>query len=265
MIAGAVNKTRSPANNDAKMVPLSELLAENYRSGSRYPERIDKTVLRVYSFQFCPYAERVLLMLEAKLMTYEAINIDMNDKPYWYYEKCRTGRVPTIEFGADQVISESLVIAHYLEEVSSVPRLMSREPYERARQNMAITEWDQIADQLMKGVLLADRSLIRETINEIEARLSIRKTRFLDWDNRPSLVDYMIWPFVERVPAIADIFGIGSGEQFLRTECSALWGYMGAMASDEAVIKVRYGTERHREYFLYRATQSSQPVAQSNL
>lgn len=44
----------------------------------------EKDILRVYSMRLCPYAERARIILLAKKLPHEIVNIDLKKKPDWY-------------------------------------------------------------------------------------------------------------------------------------------------------------------------------------
>lgn len=41
-------------------------------------------LLRLYSMQFCPYAHRARLVLKAKGVPHDIVNINLAEKPEWY-------------------------------------------------------------------------------------------------------------------------------------------------------------------------------------
>ena len=51
-------------------------------------------MLTLYDAARCPYCARVRIVLAEKGVEYEAIEIDLTDRPAWIYEKNATGRVP---------------------------------------------------------------------------------------------------------------------------------------------------------------------------
>ena len=66
-------------------------------------------------------------MLAEKQLEYEAILIDLDDRPAWIYEKNVTGRVPVLEEDT-LVLSESAVINEYLDERYPQPSLLPADP-----------------------------------------------------------------------------------------------------------------------------------------
>jgi glutathione S-transferase len=88
-------------------------------------------MLTVYDAARCPYCARVRIVLEEKRLEYEAIEVDLQNRPQWIYEKNETGRVPVVEEDA-WILPESSVIMEYLEERYPEPALLPADPADRA-------------------------------------------------------------------------------------------------------------------------------------
>lgn len=52
--------------------------------GSVEPPR-NEGLLRLYSMEFCPYAHRSRLVLKAKGIPHDIVNINLIQKPEWYF------------------------------------------------------------------------------------------------------------------------------------------------------------------------------------
>jgi RNA polymerase-associated protein len=88
-------------------------------------------MLVLYDAARCPYCARVRIVLADKDVEYEAVEIDLADRPSWIYEKNSTGRVPVVEEDG-WVLPESAVIMEYLEERYPEPALLAADPADRA-------------------------------------------------------------------------------------------------------------------------------------
>jgi glutathione S-transferase len=86
----------------------------------------------LYTAERCPYAARARIVLAEKGLGYEAVEIDLDDRPAWLYEKNPLGRVPVYEEDEGLVLPESRVIMEYLEERYPEPALWPADPAERA-------------------------------------------------------------------------------------------------------------------------------------
>lgn len=98
-------------------------------------------MLTLYDAARCPYCARVRIVLAEKAVEYEAIEIDLSDRPAWIYEKNSTGRVPVVEEDA-WVLPESAVIMEYLEERYPEPSLLAADPADRALARLWIFRHD---------------------------------------------------------------------------------------------------------------------------
>src|SRR5947199_380760 len=98
-------------------------------------------MLTLYDAARCPYCARVRIVLAEKGVEFETVEIDLDDRPAWIYEKNATGRVPVLEEDAF-VLPESDVICEYLEERYPEPPLLPADPAERALARLAIFRFD---------------------------------------------------------------------------------------------------------------------------
>jgi glutathione S-transferase len=88
-------------------------------------------MLTLYDAARCPYCARARIALAEKGLEYEVMEVDLNDRPQWIYEKNPTGRVPVIEEDA-WILPESSVILEYLDERYPEPALLPADPADRA-------------------------------------------------------------------------------------------------------------------------------------
>jgi RNA polymerase-associated protein len=88
-------------------------------------------MITLYDAARCPYCARVRILLAEKEIPFETVEIDLENRPAWLYEKNPVGKVPVLEEG-DFVLPESRVIMEYLEERHSEPPLLPSQPAQRA-------------------------------------------------------------------------------------------------------------------------------------
>jgi RNA polymerase-associated protein len=101
-------------------------------------------VITLYDADRCPYCARVRIVLAEKGIEYETVEIDLDDRPAWIYEKNPLGRVPVLEEDAF-VLSESAVIGEYLEERYPEPSLWPADPAERALGRLLVFRFDALS------------------------------------------------------------------------------------------------------------------------
>jgi glutathione S-transferase len=89
-------------------------------------------MITLYNAARCPYVARVRIVLAEKGIEVETVEIDLSDRPDWFYEKNPTGRVPVIEEDGGDPLPESAVIMEFLEERYPQPPLLPVDPADRA-------------------------------------------------------------------------------------------------------------------------------------
>jgi glutathione S-transferase len=101
-------------------------------------------VITLYDADRCPYCARVRIALAEKGVEYETVEIDLDDRPSWIYEKNPLGRVPVLEEDT-YVLPESAVINEYLEERYPEPALWPADAAERALGRLLVFRFDQLS------------------------------------------------------------------------------------------------------------------------
>ncbi|XP_059179588.1 glutathione S-transferase omega-1-like [Physella acuta] len=178
---------------------------KSYSTGSTFPPT-KPGVLRLYSMRFCPYAQRTRMVLAHKNIPYETINVNLTKKPEWFFEKNPLGLVPILELD-DKIVFESTATSEWLDDVYPQNRLQPSDPYTRA--------WDRILLEYYGKITTAFYGFMRQPEERekhledflkhfafYEGVLSKRGGLFFGGDN-PSLIDFYIWPHLERLPLLA--------------------------------------------------------------
>ena len=101
-------------------------------------------MITLYDADRCPYCARTRIALAEKGVEYETVEIDLDDRPSWIYEKNPLGRVPILEDDAF-VLPESAVINEYLEERYPEPPLWPADAAERALGRLLVFRFDQLS------------------------------------------------------------------------------------------------------------------------
>lgn len=102
-------------------------------------------MITIFDAPRCPYCARVRIVLAEKNVPYEAVVIDLEDRPAWLIEKNPPfGRVPVLEEGG-WVLPESAVIDEYLEERFPEPPLLPADPGERAAARLLVFRFDEFS------------------------------------------------------------------------------------------------------------------------
>ncbi|XP_065310929.1 glutathione S-transferase omega-1-like [Dermacentor albipictus] len=169
-------------------------------SGSKFPPLVPGK-LRLYSMRFCPYAQRALLILKAKSIDHEVVNINLADRPEWCKEVLPTGTVPVLSQD-DKLISGSMPIIEYLEEAYPQTKpMLPIDPYlkalDRSFLDAALPAIEPLVSVLKrKGTTEENWASFLEKIPRFEKELVKRKTAFF-CGLAPGFVDYAVWPTFE--------------------------------------------------------------------
>ncbi|XP_033122026.1 glutathione S-transferase omega-1-like isoform X2 [Anneissia japonica] len=176
---------------------------KHHASGEALPP-LESGKLRIYSMQFCPFAQRARLVAEAKGLDYEVINCNLKNKPEWLLEKNPNGQVPALEHDG-KVLYESLIVSDYLNDAYPGRKLKSSDPYKRARDDLIVNQFgSKIIPAYYKAIRAtaedkdaAVQELI-EKLSKLEKIITNRATPFFG-GQKPTMVDFMIWPWLERL------------------------------------------------------------------
>ncbi|XP_018403113.1 PREDICTED: pyrimidodiazepine synthase-like [Cyphomyrmex costatus] len=216
--------------------------------------------LRLYSMRFCPYAQRIHLVLDAKQIPYDVVNVNLTHKPDWLMEKNPVNKVPCIELEEGETLYESLIIADYLDEAYPQNKLYPNNPLAKAKDKLLIDRFSIVIATMYKA--LSETALVQDTFNHtlielefFDRELAKRGTPFFG-GSKPGMLDLMIWPWFER----ADIIRVLKGEQFAlpRDRFLRLFEWQVAMKEDPAVSGSFLDVEMHVKYMRSRLAGASQ-------
>ncbi|KAK2896730.1 hypothetical protein QQF64_005725 [Cirrhinus molitorella] len=212
------------------------------------PGPVPKGVIRLYSMRFCPFAQRSRLVLTAKGVKHEIININLKDKPDWFLEKNPSGTVPVLETSSGQVIYESPITCEYLEEAYPEKKLLPSDPFERAQQKMLLEHFSKVIPFFYtismgkkKGEdVSAAEAEFAEKISKLNETLAKKKTKYFGGDSI-TMIDYLMWPWFER----AEMMGV----KHCLANTPALSKWVEHMFEDPVVKATMFSTEVHKVFF----------------
>ncbi|MEI7255887.1 glutathione S-transferase family protein [Dickeya dadantii] len=88
---------------------------------------MSQSQLTLISHHLCPFVQRVAIVLLEKGIPFQRINVDLQNKPDWFFAISPTGKVPLLKVpdshGGESVLFESIAICEYLEDVYPEPAL----------------------------------------------------------------------------------------------------------------------------------------------
>ena len=173
-------------------------------------------MITLYDAGRCPYCARVRIALAEKGIEYETVEIDLDDRPAWIYEKNPLGRVPVLEEDTF-VLAESAVIDEYLDERYPEPPLWPADPAARALGRMLVFRFDELSRPYY--ALRRGEDDARERLDAVLATLdaALQEQRFLTGPEF-GLADIAYIPWIlrardrmdvdlERFPALSEWVG----------------------------------------------------------
>lgn len=165
--------------------------------------------------KFCPYAQRAHLVLDAKKIPHHVVYINLFEKPEWYFNINPYGKVPSLEISPNKYIYESLIVAEYLDEVYPQVPLLPKDHFARAAQKILIERWNNavIANVYKLYGIIKTNGDGSDTITELKKGLQLFDDELKSYGtsfysgNSIGYVDYMIWPWVERIVSLGHFGG----------------------------------------------------------
>lgn len=224
-------------------------------SSSKCPEFCNDKVTFI-NMRFCPYAQRTLLVLEAKNIPFETVNVDLKSKPEWFLKMNPLGKVPTIRQPNGDVFYESLPVCDFLDQVYDCGRSLNpSSPEDKARNHMLLAHFDLAIGFYYKIVFCksaAERhelsSKFQEKLQVLEQELEKRGSEFFNEGNGlPGMLDYMIWPWMERLDVLPMLYQEMT-EMLPKANFPLLNVWISSMKSDKAVQSYILEPEIHFKF-----------------
>jgi len=235
----------------ASATPATPAMSEKYHHltlGSTDPS-LNEGKIRLYSMRFCPYSHRAHLALLSKNIPFDPVFINLKAKPEWYPEKVPSGKVPALVINGQNVY-ESLIVADFVDEKFPERPLHSRDPLQKAKDRILIEAFGKVTSPFYKVMTSANATYedFEVVVNELEAfekELDRRGNNFFG-GSQPGMVDYMIWPWFERL----QMFKFLHGDKFVlpQDKLPKLAKWVEAMKNDEAVKKYYVAPETHAAF-----------------
>lgn len=205
-----------------------------YTVGSEFPP-LKPGVPRLYSMRFCPYSQRVRLVLAAKKIAYETININSKKRPAWFSSELNQLGLqinhPCLQIADGHIIHESIIISEYLDSTHPQPSpLLPDSAADRATNYMLVDGFQRVAGYLFKVLKFKDAEAFNEIYKILDSYEAYLKQDFFNGKQpgRPTLflalaqsisqptffkpffslcqfkgfVDLMIWPWFERFESL---------------------------------------------------------------
>jgi glutathione S-transferase len=216
--------------------------------------------IEIISATTCPFAQRTRMVLIEKNIEHELSEIDLDDKPDWFWEISPYGKVPVIRHKGT-TFYESAVINEYLEEAFPEHNLMPQTPEMRAQARVWIDFANvRFVPHIYKVLLAQDeegQALHERKIYEALKFMEFEGLRKLGdgpyWlGEEISLVDITFFPHLERFVALEHYRGITIPQDHTR-----LHAWLGHMKQRPSVRQTTRDEETYKASWLKYASNSS--------
>lgn len=203
--------------------------------------------IKLYSSKVCPFAHRSRLALAEKQLEYILIEIDLRNKPSWYREINPLEAVPALVHG-EFIVTESLVINEYINELSNAPFLLPKTSQGRALARRCIVSADATLVpsfyRLLKAQTEEDRvkagDRMLDALCQINEDLEKSSGPYL-FGSAVTLADIAIFPWFERWQVLEHYRGLEIPEAM-----TALFEWLEAMQERESVKS----NKAERDYYI---------------
>jgi glutathione S-transferase len=195
--------------------------------------------LKLISHKLCPYVQRAVIALTEKVVPFERLDIDLDNKPDWFLKISPLGKTPVLVVG-ERAIFESAVILEYLEETQH-DALHPADPLARAEHRAWIEFNSAVLGDIWGLEVAADEATFATKAKQLESRLALLETRLVGapWfdGERFSLVDAVFGPAFRYFDVFDEIsdFGVFANKPKLvqwRKRLSARPSIRGAVSAD---------------------------------
>jgi glutathione S-transferase len=222
-------------------------------------------VLKLISFDLCPYVERSRIVLLEKDVPHQVEFIDLSRKPDWFLRISPMGRVPVLLVG-DRPVFESMVINELLNELHREPPLFPADPLARAEARSWIVFANDVVMPAGYAAMLAlagaqDRAApedrlapLREALGKLDAQVARGGGPYFAGAGF-SLVDAAYAPFLRRW---RDAEGWGIPGSALLRGFPALGSWADALSARPSVRAAEPPgfAARHRPFLAERAARA---------
>ncbi|XP_055843266.1 pyrimidodiazepine synthase-like isoform X1 [Episyrphus balteatus] len=211
-------------------------------------------LLRLISGRWCPYGHRVHLVLDTKEIPYHTIYCDLLNKPEWLFERSPLGKIPALELPNEDgcpAILDSMAICEYLDDKYPQNPVLSRDPLKKYYEKNLMEKFGPVGAALYKVYMLGPEKApgcIEDTEKALEVydkELESRNTPFFAGD-KPGWVDFMIWPWIERMAMIKYLYGESNDVNYGKLKNFAKW--IESMKEVPAVKDFMLDGETHAKY-----------------
>jgi glutathione S-transferase len=149
--------------------------------------------IEIHGYKLCPFAWRTRLAASEKGVSFDWFPADVPEPHALSKEHNPNKRSPLMRHG-DFTVTDSAVIAQYIDEAFQGPPLQPEDPKARAQMRLTMIELGGVMFDSRKDLDDEARTRINAALAKLEAKLSDD----VPWlcGDKPSRADLEIWPFL---------------------------------------------------------------------
>ncbi len=219
--------------------------------------------VEIFSAEVCPFAQRTRMMLIEKDVAFSLREIDLNDKPDWFFEVSPYAKVPVIRHQG-RVVYESAIINEYLDEVFPTPAMMPAGAPARATARIWIDFMNMKLLPCFYRLLMAqeqekraqEAATLTAHFRLMEAAIAGEGAGPYWFGGQLTLVDLALYPWFERLPALEHYRGT-----MLPADCARLKSWFEAMELTKGARETTNGAEDHIQAYVKYADNSTDSIS----
>ncbi|CAH0545959.1 unnamed protein product [Brassicogethes aeneus] len=218
--------------------------SKHLATGDFLPD-LTKDKITLFSMLFCPFAQRVRLILEYKGLDYKVVNVNLKSKPDWLVQLNPKSEVPILYIDG-AFISGSVEICDFLDEKYPEPSLYAN-IVDKSNESSLVSNVSPLIALYYKAAWKKDDKSFEEHMNGMKPHLEELENKLKDSDflggNSPKFADFMIWPWFER----AEVLSMTYNEKLPYNKFPMLTKWCENMKKQECVSKVLIEPIRHHK------------------
>eukprot|EP00118_Oscarella_pearsei_P024631 m.306477 g.306477 ORF g.306477 m.306477 type:complete len:247 (+) comp41272_c0_seq1:127-867(+) len=205
--------------------------------------------VRIYSMEYCPWAQRTRLALAVKGVKHDVINCNLKERPKFLWDANPNGQVPVI-LHAGNVIYESEITVEYIDQTFPEGiKLYPEDPGKRARARIVITNFaSKVVPAMYKSIREPSEENVTNLVDLLE-RCGEKPLKALGTPyfggQQVNTVDVNIWPFLERIDASIQI---GVSKPLPVDRFPTLIAYIDRMKSTPGIKDVIHSPADHSHF-----------------
>ncbi|HIJ83799.1 MAG: Glutathione S-transferase domain protein [Magnetococcales bacterium] len=126
--------------------------------------------LELVLFKACPFAQRVVIVLDYLEISCRKTVINPSDRPGWLLEISPMGQVPVLRVDGSHTIFDSVAIAEFANDLAD-GRLLSRDPLQKGMER-ALVEWAGTCQRAFGEVIVAtDETAWQRALGDLTGKL----------------------------------------------------------------------------------------------